>query len=373
MRVLIAGDYCPHGRVADCFSKKDFASVLDDIRPLTARADYSILNLECPVTKGKAIPIAKVGPNLHCSEEGVEAIKWAGFDGVTLANNHFYDYGESGVKDTLEVCRRLHLDVSGGGLSLSEASEILYKDIDGKKLAIISCCEHEFSIASERAGGSNPLNPVQQYYDIQKAKENSDYIIVIVHGGHESFQLPSPRMQETYRFFIDVGADAVVNHHQHCYSGYERYKNKLIFYGIGNFCFDWNPIETDSLWNYGYMVDLLFMDDSIRFEIIPYKQCSENPKVELLASDAFDIKLSELNKTIRDKKLLKEKVDTYYSMQSQNLLLGLQPVQNKYFTAAVHWHMFPSLISKKWLLKLQNYVFCEAHRDMLDLFLNCKN
>lgn len=52
-----------------------------------------------------------------------------------------------------------------------------------------------------------------------------------MHGGHEHYQLPSLRMQETYRFFIDAGADVVVNHHQHCFSGYEIYNNKYIFMG----------------------------------------------------------------------------------------------------------------------------------------------
>ena len=42
-------------------------------------------------------------------------------------------------------------------------------------------------------------------------------------------------MKETYRFFVDCGADAVINHHQHCYSGYEYYKDKFICYGLGNF------------------------------------------------------------------------------------------------------------------------------------------
>ena len=86
----------------------------------------------------------------------------------------------------------------------------------------------------------NPLLPIQQFYKIQEAKENADYVLVIVHGGIEHYQLPTSRMIETYRFFIDAGADAVVNHHQHCYSGYERYKSKPIIYGLGNLLFD-NP------------------------------------------------------------------------------------------------------------------------------------
>lgn len=68
-------------------------------------------------------------------------------------------------------------------------------------------------------------------------------------------------MVDTYRFFIDAGADAVINHHQHCISGYEHYQGKPIFYGIGNFFFP--PIfkHTPKSWNEGYMVTL-FLGES---------------------------------------------------------------------------------------------------------------
>ena len=136
---------------------------------------------------------------------------------------------------------------------------ILYKEIGDKKLAVINCCEHEFSIATETTAGSNPLNPISQYYAIKEAKEKADYVLVIVHGGHEHYQLPSTRMQETYRFFIDVGADAVVNHHQHCYSGYEYYNGKPIMYGLGNFCFD-EGLKKTKQWHEGYIVEISFTE-----------------------------------------------------------------------------------------------------------------
>ena len=55
----------------------------------------------------------------------------------------------------------------------TEASKILYKEIAGMTLAIINCCEHEFSIATEKTAGSNPLNPIKQYYAIKEAKEKA--------------------------------------------------------------------------------------------------------------------------------------------------------------------------------------------------------
>ena len=253
MIILIAGDYCPRGRVISFFDKNDYSYVLSDVKNIIDKVDYSIVNFECPVVSADAKPIPKLGPNLHCSLSGAEAIKWVGFDCVTLANNHFYDYGKEGVEQSINGFDSLGIDHVGGGLNLNEASKILYKEIFGKRLAIINCCEHEFSIASDTTAGSNPLNPIQQYYSIQEARKNADYVLVIVHGGHELFQLPSLRMVETYRFFIETGADAVVNHHQHCYSGYEIWKGKPIFYGIGNFLFDGFK-NMKSIWNEGYFV-----------------------------------------------------------------------------------------------------------------------
>ena len=200
MKVLIAGDYCPQNRVADLFEKRDFESVLGNVRDVISTVDYSIVNFECPVCDGSETPIVKFGPNLKCTEHGVEALKWAGFKCVTLANNHFLDYGEEGVAKTLKTCQDYDIDTVGGGVTLNEASQVLYRKIEGKILAIINCCEHEFSIATDTTAGSNPLNPFQQYYAIQDARKKADYILVIVHGGHEHFQLPSPRMQETYHF-----------------------------------------------------------------------------------------------------------------------------------------------------------------------------
>ena len=75
------------------------------------------------------------------------------------------------------------------------------KEIAGEKLAVINICENEWTIATKTSGGSAPLNLITNIHKIAEAKKNSDYVLVIVHGGTEHYQLPSPRMKETYRFF----------------------------------------------------------------------------------------------------------------------------------------------------------------------------
>ncbi len=366
MKILIAGDFCPQYRVAARIEKGDFQSVLGDVKDVTSTADYSIVNFECPIIQGGEKPFHKKGPNLHCSKKGAEAIKWAGFDCVTLANNHFYDYGEDGVKQTLETCSNEGLDVVGGGKNLFEASRILYKKVNDKILAIINCCEHEFSIATEKRAGSNPLNPIQQYYAIKEAEKQSDYILVIVHGGHELWQLPSPRMQETYRFFIDAGADAVVNHHQHCFSGYEIYRGRLIFYGLGNFCFD-KPLLMHEKWNEGYMIAISF-SDSIEFELYPYIQCSGDANVKLVNSKTYNLRLKELNQIIDDPVSLNVATEKYYASCSNSYGDIFEPIYHRFYFALKRRKLLPSFLSNKRKLHAENFVACESHRDKLLYF-----
>ena len=368
MRIMIAGDFCPQRRMAQVIESGDFSSVLGQVQELVSAADYSIVNFECAVTKGGEIPIVKQGPNLRCSEKGLDILKWAGFNCVTLANNHFYDYGDEGARNTIERCATLGLDVVGGGMDVKEASTVLYKIIGGKTVAIINCCEHEFSIADDTHGGSNPLNPIRQYYSVVQAKERADYVLVIVHGGHEHWQLPSPRMQETYRFFIDAGADAVVNHHQHCYSGYEIYRGKPIFYGLGNFCFD-RAGNWGEKWHEGFLLMLTFDEKGIGHEIFPYHQCLEHPTVELLEKGSFDERLMELNSIILDKERLIEETRKYYARERDKMSKVFEPCDSRFYLAGKRRGLFPSLISKKRKLLATDLICCESHRDKMYYFL----
>ena len=372
MKVLIAGDFCSRYRTVDVIESGRYDDALGSVRNITKQCDYSIVNLECPIINGTLTPITKQGPNLSGSEKMLDAISYMGFDCATLANNHFYDQGEKGVEDTLAALEERHIDFVGGGTDLQSASKILYKEINGQTLAIINCCEHEFSIATETTGGANPLNPIQQYNAIQAAKAKADFVLVIVHGGHEHYQLPSPRMVETYRFFIDAGADAVINHHQHCYSGYETYKGKPIFYGLGNLFFDLETPVVDSPWNYGYLLALNIEKEDISYTYYPYKQCAEEPKITLLESNVYESKIKELNVIIADSTKLQEATKEYYKKSMDSVEAFLNPYQNRIIRGLVKYGILPSLFKKKWLLKIENYVLCEAHRDKVEYYLKNK-
>ena len=372
-KILIAGDFAPRARVAKLIDEGRSEDIFEQVSPLTSRSDYSIVNLEAPVVEQTSVqPITKYGPNLKCSAKAIDALVNAGFNMVTLANNHFYDYGEEGVVDTLKACKLRHLDVVGGGVNINEASKILYKEIEGIRIAFINCCESEFSIATEHLGGSNPLNPLKQYYDIIGARRNSDKVIVIVHGGHELYQLPSPRMKEVYRFFVDAGADVVLNHHQHCYSGYEVYKGRPIFYGLGNFCFDITPTQVETLWNYGYMVELNIDGDTITFDIIPYNQCSNSPSVKILSPGAFSNELSILNEIIADDVELKLATNRYYETCAWYERSILEPYRGRVLNKLFSMNLLPKFVSGVKRYAMLNHIECESHREKLVFALKRK-
>ena len=346
MKIIVAGDYCDHGRTSALIADSDFSSLFDEIKPVVENADFSIVNFEFPVVVNDAEPIEKFGPVLKGQRKAIDAIKYAGF---THLNEAF-------------------ISTVGIGKDLDNAKRILYLESAGETIAIINCCEHEFSVASDDNAGANPLNPIQQYYAIYEARKHSDYVIIIVHGGHEMYQLPSPRMKETYRFFVDTGADAVINHHQHCYSGYEVYKSKPIFYGLGNFLFDWEG-KRNSIWNEGYMVNLLFSKQKeLSFELIPYTQSNEKPGVFMMNSEkkeAFEHKVNELNKIIGNDILLKERWVHFASSSLKTYQSIFQPYRGRIMKSLFFRGILPTCIDKHTKCQIKDFLECESHFDRL--------
>lgn len=378
-KILIAGDLCLQDRTA----LADLDALIqthESCMPIIKAADYAVVNLECAVvTSDKPKSIKKAGPALKCTDKVVDFAKALGFKACTLANNHFADYGNEGVKETLEVLNARELDYVGAGMNAEDAKRILYKKINGATFAFINACEHEFTVATEKKAGCNALNPIGLSYDIKEAKTKADYVIVIIHGGHEEYQLPSPRMQETYRFFVDMGADVVVNHHQHCYSGYELYKGKPIIYGLGNFSFDENGLRR-SAWNEGYMVMLTF-DKTISFDLIPYVQNDEQMGNHLMDGKReveFEKHIEQFNAVIADPKHLQLAWVKMVEQHREEYMSPLKPYQYSRLVWLAKHHLLPKKLVAKLLPEymtenriafLKSYFQCESHRDIMNELL----
>lgn len=369
IRILISGDYCPIGRNVKTIQREQYYDLFGGFEKYSQEADLSIVNLECPITESNS-KIKKSGPNIKAGEDSLKALKFAGFNLVTLANNHILDFGSQGLKDTISKCNAEDISYVGAGRNIEQARKPFFKTIKNKKIAIINIAENEFCTTSGEDYGANPLNLISNHYDIKKAKQTADYVIVISHGGKEHFQLPSPQLREKYKFFIDSGADAVISHHTHCFSGYEYHNEKPIFYSLGNFIFDYKKKYQKGLWTQGFAVLLKINDTKIDFELIPFHQGREiNPNLTLF-NDAerkiFNKKIEELNTIIKDEKLLLSNWKDYINSQMTSYL-GLLLIQNKYIRALKSKGLLPRffLHSEEHQSVLLNLLKCEAHREIM--------
>lgn len=367
--LLIAGDYSPKERFQCLIDNDQYVDIFPGLESLFSSVDYSVVNFESTISSRESVPISKIGSHLSTSENSLAPLKLLGVNMLTLANNHILDYGEDALNNTMDVVSKHGFDVVGVGKNIKEARIPKIINIRHKNIAIINACEHEFSIATNYTGGANPFDLINIVYDIKYAKSIADYVIVIVHGGIEHYQLPSPRMKKIYRFLIDQGADVVCNHHQHCYSGYEVYKEKPIFYGLGNFCFD---SEMDrrlrqSTYNYGYMVKIL-LSSEISFEIIPYEQFNDIPGIYILDGDRhgkFMQKLNYLNTIIKDDEKLEGEFQKIAFRNRDYLYSAFRPYMNRICNKLYYLGLIPSFLSKKRLRVIKSFVDCESHYELL--------
>lgn len=363
VNLFIAGDVVPKGILPEEFKSKG-EKIFGEMKPHIAESDFSVINLEAPVIKSQATPIKKSGPCLGVAPTTIEVLKDAGFDVFTLANNHFFDQGQTGVDSTINESALYGIKTVGGGNTKDDARRFLLLEKEGKRIAIINACEHEFSVADETHGGSNPLDLISMQEDIAAARKEADFVVLILHGGIEHYHYPTPRMKRWYRHFVDLGADAVINHHQHCINGCEVYKGKPIFYGLGNFFFPWGSHPRPNSWYYGYAVQLT-LGEAIGYELIPYRQSVDG--ITLRNKAEFEKEIEQYSQPIQDDNLLQHKFDKYILNNEKSIKMGLLPsfMQRRVFAAAARRGWFGKLYKGKQTFALKNKLTCESHEETL--------
>lgn len=366
IKILVTGDFCPINRVEKLAVDGQYASVFNDFHSVFEGNDLNVTDLECPLSDSP-FRLNKTGPHQFAHPDTVNLLPYAGINLVVLANNHIIDLGKAGVTDTLNSCRKVGIETIGLGENETEARRYYIKEIKGKKLAVLNFSDNEFLTTPDKSVQANPLHLIHNYQDIQDARRKCDYVLVIVHAGNEFYHLPSPRTKELYRFFVDAGADAVIAHHTHCFSGYEIYREKPVFYGLGNFIYD-NPAKQNGDWNEGFVVKLLFNDGKIGFEIIPLRQGNAVPgvfKLDEAESNAFFKKMEQRNQIIQNDDELELSFQQYCQSVSNMYDAFLEPYWGKYIHKLKSLGLFPRLLNRRKRLLYLNLIRCESHRDVL--------
>lgn len=367
VHIGFTGDFCPWLRVENEFNQGNLEKIFESVTPFFNANDLNVLDLECPMTTSSS-KINKTGPHIKSHPNTAAILNHLNCKLVATANNHFKDYGWQGMKETYESLTKHSVNWLGSGESFEEASKVFYWKKDDLKVAFINIAENEWTTTTDKNPGCNPLDLVNVFNAIQEAKNKADFVIIIAHGGHEHYELPSPRMKKWYRFFVDAGASAVIGHHTHIISGNEIYKGAPIFYSLGNFCFDWEGLR-NLPWNKGMMVRLnLEKNQPITFELSFVLQNDGTPTVTMISGNEkkeLEEHIFSLNKTIADDKLLEDSFQKYIESWKPLMNTWIQPYKGKYLPSLYKKGLLPSIVSKNKKLLYTNLIRCEAHRDIL--------
>ena len=209
----------------------DYSHMMKNVVDIFKADDYTLVNLETTFTDAtqKANKAGSVVFHFKGPKEYVNILTSSSIEGVTIANNHTYDYGEKGLNDTTQTLEANNVDYCG-------YKHKIIKEIKGIKVGILG---YNGWMADEET-------KAQIKSDIQNLrKEGCIIVIPYFHWGLESQSIPYEVQTTLGRYAIDCGADIVYGSHPHVLQSMENYKDRLIVYSMGNFCFGGNSNPSD--------------------------------------------------------------------------------------------------------------------------------
>jgi poly-gamma-glutamate synthesis protein (capsule biosynthesis protein) len=202
-------------------------------------ADLSILNLETSVSdRGSPVPNKEF--TFRSRPKALQAVRRAGFDAVSIANNHSLDFGKTAFLDTIANLKKAGISFAGGGENIDDALKPAELKTYRSKVAFLAFSDVVPAgfAAGMNTPGTASIKSISPAIDaVRKADRDFDFVVVSIHWGIEMSYAPSNRQIDLARKLIDAGADAVFGHHPHVVQPVEIYKGRPIFYSLGNFVF----------------------------------------------------------------------------------------------------------------------------------------
>jgi len=257
--MLAAGDVC--------INREDPDSIFAHVTPTIKAADIAFCQLETTLSeRGIPFPQGRVPARSH--PKNGAAIKNAGFNVVSFASNHAMDMGPDAFFDTIEVMRKLGIELIGVGRNIEEARKPQIVNCKGTRVAFLSynsilpmgywaeakrpgCAPLRGWTFYEQVEHDQPGTPARVHSfaheedkaamieDIKKAKAQADLLMVSMHWGIHFVEAEIAAYQKELGYAaIDAGADIILGHHAHILKAIEFYKGKPIIYSLANFAFD---------------------------------------------------------------------------------------------------------------------------------------
>jgi poly-gamma-glutamate capsule biosynthesis protein CapA/YwtB (metallophosphatase superfamily) len=281
-RILFGGDVMLSRFVAKLArARQDPASPLRDLAPFLRAADIAFVNLEAPFSdRGGTV---EEGMVFRTAPEMIAALELAGIDIVSTANNHARDCGRHGVEFTLEWLARHGIAVAGSGITPEAAHAGAILERNGLRFGFLA---YTFDQSNGNYKDTDDrvalMDVARMQADVASLQRRADVTIVSMHAGIEYAPRQNRQQTEFAHAAIDAGARLVIGHHPHVVQPWERYRDGVIFYSLGNLVFDqFQRIETQR----GILAEAIFEGPAlVRAAPIPIEIVKTVPRLSAVAA-----------------------------------------------------------------------------------------
>ncbi|MBC7230531.1 MAG: CapA family protein [Actinobacteria bacterium] len=262
-----------------------------EVAGLLQSADLAFCNLECAVSH-RGSPVPGKGFTFRGSPDALPAMREAGIDVVSHANNHARDWGTEAFLDSLHFLDASGIARCGSGADYQAAHAPAYLTAGGLRVAFLAYSDINWPgwpAGAGYPGVADAADAAGMARDIAAARERADVVAVSFHWGIEREYTPNARQRQLARFAVDCGADLVLGHHPHVAQGFEVYRGRLICYSLGNFVF--NPGSQEC--NYT-MLPVIAMDSGGFVEATIYPVLISSGRPQVMTGTAATVWLQQI-------------------------------------------------------------------------------
>jgi poly-gamma-glutamate synthesis protein (capsule biosynthesis protein) len=247
LTLAFAGDVHFTGRTAPLLARPETA--FGPIAAELSAADLAMVNLETAVTE-RGTPEPKQY-HFRAPVSAFDAVRAAGVDVVTMANNHVLDYGQVGLADTLDNARRARFPYVGVGRTAAEAYSPYFVTVKGVKIGIVAFSQvHELEFAwaakNDRPGVAVAVDVARAVAAVRAARADADLVIAFNHWGQEGNGCPTGEQKTLASRLAAAGADLIIGSHAHTLQGDGWIKDTYVAYGLANFVWYGDSFSTET-------------------------------------------------------------------------------------------------------------------------------
>jgi poly-gamma-glutamate synthesis protein (capsule biosynthesis protein) len=239
LSMIMAGDALIHNGVyLDAYEGNDFYNfkpMFEDIKPVVSSYDLAFYNQET-VIGGKKIGLSTY-PRFNSPEEIGDALVDAGFNMISLSNNHTLDRGEEAITNSINYWKDKDVVTSGSYLSFEERNKISVHKKNNIRYAMLAYTTTTNGLRAPigKEYLVNTYNDEIVKEDIERIKDYTDVIIVSMHWGVEYTHTPTQEQKRIAEYLSSLGVTIVIGHHPHVIQPIEFINDTLVVYSLGNF------------------------------------------------------------------------------------------------------------------------------------------